>query len=128
MFREWIRRLLARSQKPRETTLKPADRQIKLPAVSWIDGDSNPWGVPILDVRPVTGSMRSASKDPNCASNAISFTRDDGTGFIGVSPPVSRSTPAQFRYKIDRYLAPGALFIPSVMEHKWAIYFHGGKI
>lgn len=36
--------------------------------------------------------------------------------------------PSDLRYRFDRVLAPGALFIPSVMEHKWAMYYHGGRI
>jgi hypothetical protein len=41
---------------------------------------------------------------------------------------VRRAVPAALSYPIDRYLADGALFLPSQMEHKWAIYFHRGKI
>src|SRR5689334_23942616 len=71
--------------------------------------------------------MISCSQDPSCAANAVSYAGDDGTGFIGAtldSPVVS----ARLHYRVDRMLAEGSLFVPSVMEHKWAIYFHSKRI
>ncbi len=99
-----------------------------LPEIPWLEPASNPWGVPLLDVRPVTLGMLSTSKDPQCAANAMSFAQDDGTGFIGVKPRVTRQVAVGLRFRIDRLLADGALFLPSEMEHKWALYFHQGQI
>jgi hypothetical protein len=99
-----------------------------VPPIHWLEADQNPWGVRVLDVRPVTLGMLSTSKDPRCASNAISFGSDDGTSFIGVAPNSDRSTPASLNYPIDGFLADGALFVPNTMEHKWAIFLHRGSI
>ncbi len=98
------------------------------PAGRWLDQAENPWGVPVLDVRPTTLCVTSVSSNMKCAANAVSFGNDDGTGFIGVEPKVARRSPVALRFRIDRFLADGALFLPTVMEHKWALYFHGGKI
>jgi hypothetical protein len=100
----------------------------ELPQVRWLGPDENPWGVPVLDVRPVTLGMLSSSRDPQCAENALSFAQDDGAGFIGVKPRVARQTTAALQFRIDRMLADGALFVPREMEHKWALYFHRGQI
>jgi hypothetical protein len=100
----------------------------KGPEIPWIPAEKNPWRVPILDVRPVTHQMLSTSTDPQCARNAISYGQDDGTGFANEVPESSRVLPVELRYRFDRVLAPGALFIPGVMEHKWALYYHGGRI
>lgn len=100
----------------------------KLPEIPLITSEANPWGVPLLDVRPITHGMLSMSRDPKIAANAISFQKDDGTGFIGVKPQLERTIDAALQYPIDRYLADGVLFTPSEMEHKWAIYLHRGKI
>ena len=100
----------------------------QLPVVRWLESDDNPWGVPVLDVRPVTLSMVSTTADRQCAENAMSFLQDPGTSFIGVNPVVSRSVSGGIRFRIDRMLADGTLFTPTEMEHKWAIYFHRGKI
>ena len=98
------------------------------PQIRWLGPADNPWGVPVLDVRPITLGMLSITRDQQCAVNAMSFARDDGTGFIGVEPRVGRQVPAGLRFRVDRMLADGALFLPTEMEHKWALYFHRGQI
>ena len=99
------------------------------PEVRWLDPTENPWGVPVLDVRPVTLNMLSTSRNPACAANAVSFVQDDGLGFLGDEPPVSRRTEVDgLRFRAGGALADGALFLPQVMEHKWALYLHGGRI
>jgi len=100
----------------------------KVPEIPWLAANDNPWRVPVLDIRPVTHQMLSTSKDPQCAQNAISYGQDDGTGFAREAPESPRIVPADLRYRFDRVLAPGALFIPSVMEHKWAVFYHGDRI
>jgi hypothetical protein len=72
--------------------------------------------------------MLAFSADPKCAQNAISFGQEDGTSFIGIEPAGPGSLPVGLRFLIDRILADGALFVPSQMEHKWAIYFHRGHM
>ena len=100
----------------------------QLSDVHWVDAADNPWGVRVLDVRPVTLTMMSTSTDRQCASNAVSFAHDDGTSFIGQEPPVTRVADANLRFPIDRFLADGVLFIPREMEHKWALFYHRGQI
>jgi hypothetical protein len=72
--------------------------------------------------------MLSTSSDPQCASNAMSFGQDDGTSFIGEEPPVTRVVEGDMRFPIDRLLADGALFVPTEMEHKWALFYHRSRI
>ncbi len=98
------------------------------PDFKWVEAKENPWGVRMLDVRQVTQNMMSTSADEKIAANAMSFLQDDGTGFIGVSPESDRVIEAKLTFPIDRILADGPLFIPNVMEHKWAIFYHGGDI
>lgn len=100
----------------------------QVPEVAWLAADANPWGVPVLDVRPVALGMISTSSSVQCATNAMSFGQDDGLGFVGVEPESSDTVQANLRYRIDRMLADGALFIPGEMEHKWALYYHRGRI
>jgi hypothetical protein len=106
----------------------PPDGNTELSKVTWLGPTDNPWKVPVLDVRPFTLGSLSVTQDQQCAMNAISFGRDDGTGFIGVEPPVARQVTAGLRFRVDRILADGALFLPGEMEHKWALYFHRQQI
>ena len=104
------------------------DRAPQSPAINWVEAADSPWGVRMLDVRPVTQTMLLGSSDPQCAANAVSFRQDDGTGFIGKEPPVTRSVVAKLRFPIDRLLAEGVLFPPREMDHKWALFYHRREI
>lgn len=100
----------------------------ELPPIGWIEPASNPWGVRLLDVRPVTQGMLSTSSDPQCAANAVSFGQDDGSSFAGMEPNSARTVNVNLRYRVAGTLAEGPLFAPACMEHKWAIFYRGGKI
>ena len=100
----------------------------QVPEIRWVEAADNPWRVRMLDVRPITEHMISTSADPECAANAISFGRDDGSAFAGMEAAVPRLIPANLRYRVDGPLADGALFLPWVMEHKWAIFHRQGRI
>lgn len=106
---------------------KPEKKQ-ELPEIVWVPPEKNQWKIPVLDVRPVTQTMLSATKNEECAKNAMSFQGDDGTGFARNLPEFQRTISTSLSYRIDRVLASGALFIPTIMEHKWAIFYHGGRI
>lgn len=118
MVWDTIKRILGRNRKNVPQT----------PSLSWIEAADSPWGVRVLDVRPVTLGMRSSSADPQCALNAVSFGQDDGSDFIGAAPSGPRVAGASLRFPIDRMLVDGALFIPRDMEHKWALFYHRGEI
>jgi Ankyrin repeats (3 copies)/Ankyrin repeat len=106
----------------------PAAFEQQMPALKWIEATDNPWGVRVLDVRPVTLTMLSTSTDPQCATNAVSFGNDDGTGFIGQAPVSERIVETSLRFPVDRALFDGVLFVPRAMEHKWALFFHQGEL
>jgi hypothetical protein len=96
--------------------------------LKWIEAASNSLGVRLLDVRPITQNMLSSSANPLCASNAMSFGQDDGTSFVGQELASRRITETSLRFPVDRTLADGVLYVPSEMEHKWALFFHRGEI
>lgn len=98
------------------------------PELPWIEASENPWGVRLLDVRPVTHTMISASQDASCAKNAISFGGDDGASFIGHAPRANQTVELGLRFPIDRMLADGVLFTPRQMEHKWAIFLRERRL
>ena len=91
----------------------------------WIEPSQNPWGLKLLDLRPITQTMLSTSQNPQMATNAISYGGEDGTSFWGQKPNSNRTITSNLSLPIDGFLAPGVLFTPDTMEHKWAIYFDG---
>ncbi len=82
----------------------------------------------MLDVRPVTLTYLSTSKDPRMATNAVSYGQEDGGSFIAEKPAGAKTIPAQIRFKKDRLLADGVLFTPTVMEEKWALFHRDNRI
>lgn len=98
------------------------------PEIPWIEAADTPWGVSVLDVRAVTQNMISTSADPQCAANAISFGRDDGSAFAADEPASLRLIGALMQYRVNAPLKDGALFRPGAMEHKWAIFHRQQRI
>lgn len=96
--------------------------------LNWIAPNQNPWNVEVLDLRPISQTMLSSSKDPKMASNAISYNQEDGLIFLKQTLKSKKSIESKFSFPIDSRLENGVLFIPSAMENKWAIYFHQNKI
>lgn len=99
-----------------------------LPEVPFVSASDNPWGVDLLDVRPVTTTMVSTSAEPSCMENVSSLANEDGTAFIGQAPRFAREFATDLTYAIDGSLPDGVLFVPRQMEHKWAIYLHAGHL
>jgi hypothetical protein len=103
-------------------------QQQGFPELKWVAAAENPFGVRLLDVRPVTQGMLSVTGNAECSENLASLMADDGARFVGEPPVVPRTISAALRFPIDGQLADGVLFAPRAMEHKWALYFHGSQI
>jgi hypothetical protein len=100
----------------------------EFPEICWIAPGDNPWNVRLLDMRPVTQGMLATSADPQCAANALSFSDDDGSSFSVMKPNSARTVEVNLRYRLAQPFAEGALFTPTCMEDKWAIFYRGGQI
>jgi len=96
--------------------------------LNWVAPHQNPWNVELLDLRPISQTMHSTSKDQKMAINAISYNQDDGLIFLNQNLKSNQSIESNLSFPIDSKLENGVLFIPSTMENKWAIYFHQNKI
>ncbi|WP_159473744.1 ankyrin repeat domain-containing protein [Chryseobacterium sp. 18068] len=91
----------------------------------WIEPTENPWNVKLLDLRPISQHMFSTSQSQEMATNAISYGTEDGRSFYNQRPKNTRTIQSNLWFPIDGSLAPGVLFKPETMEHKWGIYFDG---
>lgn len=94
----------------------------------WIEASENPWDVRLLDLRPLTQTVLSASNDSKMAENAVSYGGSTGKEFWGIVPENAITVPSTLSFPIDEILYPGVLFTPNCMEHKWAIFFDGENI
>ncbi len=91
----------------------------------WIAASENPWNVKLLDLRPISQTMISTSENQQMAKNAVSYGTENGRNFWDIKPESDRTIASNLTFTIDGYLAPGVLFTPNTMEHKWAIYYDG---
>ena len=114
----FLKKFSGKKDKPQANTLN----------LNWIEASENPWGIKLLDLRPITQGMLSTSQDPQMAANAISYSSEDGTSFINQEPVSRNEITAEISFFVDPILAPGVLFTPKVMENKWAIFFHQNRI
>jgi hypothetical protein len=121
MLKDWLRRTIFGEE------VEPSQAQDK-PDIPLVPASENPWGVPVLDVRPVTTQYTSVSENQMCAMNAISFGDEDGRCFASQKPKRSRSISASIDLPIDRKLADGVLFSPREMEQKWALFVYGDSV
>src|SRR3954469_15716762 len=112
-------------KKKGDKSATPAPEENPLP---WIEPESNAWRLKLLDLRPVTETMLSTSKDKLMAQNAVSYNSEDGIVFLGQAPVKGVEMEANLTFPVDGKLYPGILFIPQAMEHKWAIYFHNDTL
>lgn len=106
-------------------TNKPQETKASEEELPWIDASANPWNLRLLDLRSISQTMISTSQNPEMASNAVSYRSEDGTIFWTQMPEKDRSITSNVALPVDGKLAPGVLFVPERMEHKWAIYFDG---
>ena len=65
----------------KRTFSRRGEKARDVPNLDWIEAADNPWGIRVLDVRPITLGMLSSSANAECASNAVSFRQDDGRSF-----------------------------------------------
>lgn len=88
----------------------------------WLDPADSPFGVRVLDVRPVTLGRLSVSADPQMASNAVSYGGETGHSFAQQDPLHDRPVAGVLRFAAAAACCDGALFIPTEMEDKWALF------
>lgn len=115
-----FKKLFGRKQKDDSENNRITESKYNL---QWISPEQNPWGLKILDLRPISQNMLSTSKDSKMATNAISYNQEDGTTFKDYLPKSEKITSSSLTIPIDGKLEEGVLFNPSTMENKWAIYF-----
>jgi hypothetical protein len=94
----------------------------------WLEGDSNPFGIPVLDIRPITWTTTSTTGDPSIAKRFMASRAMTGAEYDGQHPQPSVAEPCDITYPPLPGLTSGPLFIASVMEEKWDVFLTRGLI
>jgi hypothetical protein len=95
---------------------------------AWLEAEANPFGIRLLDVRPITLGTLATTGDPLMAQNAVSYDGEDGSSFATQRPAIARRLDAGLRFRAPERLADGALFVPHEMEDKWALFVLSGAL
>jgi len=98
------------------------------PAARWRDAADNRFGVPVLDLTPITQTMLSATKDPALAARAVGWGKSTGAELDDAALQAVAPIACALRYPAAPVLPDGLLFTPSRMEEKWVIAFRSGAI
>ncbi len=96
--------------------------------VKWLEPSQSPFGVPVLDLTPVTQGMMSTSKDPAQAARAISWGSSVGEELDSASLADREEVACSLRYPAHAILPDGLLFVPSAMEEKWVLALRGEEL
>jgi hypothetical protein len=99
-----------------------------LERLAWLESHENPFGVRVLDCRPVAETFLSATEDPALVRFFGSPESRSGEQFRGQHPPEAIRVPCSLAYPLAQALPEGPLFLAGVMEEKWNIYCFGGAL
>lgn len=93
----------------------------------WVPAADNRFGVPVLDLLAVTGQLISTSSDPRSAATAMSWS-SKLVADLELALTSADSLACELRYRAQRDLPDGWLYVPLQMEDKWAIAYRGATI
>lgn len=94
----------------------------------WIAPEDNPFGILLLDVRPLTQTYTSWTADPEILEKYGAQRENDGVTFI-VSPILGSEVVAcGLSFDLPRPEDEGPVFKATCMEDKWDIYHYAGYL
>src|SRR5437879_5067383 len=92
------------------------------PAPRWIDASENPFGVPLVDCRPVALGHGSWTQDPQVAERYVRLRSDSGERLRSASPPDAFQMRPGLTYPFTTARSKdGPVFRSSCMEEKWDV-------
>jgi hypothetical protein len=95
-------------------------------SLEWIEPEQNPWGIRILDCRPMTLTSTLITETREVADTFARPT--DGTDHIGHAPVNASRLDCDLIYPFNGESRDGPLFFADVMEDKWDIYLYDGHV
>lgn len=90
-------------------------------ALQWIEASDNPWGVRILDCRPVSMAWTSTTKAPDIAASFVKLRTADGRAHLKAEPlPVKVS--GELTMPEINMPPEGCFSLARQMEEKWDLF------
>ncbi len=100
-----------------------AERVCAPEGLAWTE--RGPFGLPGVDVRPVTQGRMSATGDLAAAERFGALREADGLAHVGHIPEGARAFDCDLEYPELPWDRRGALFVARVMEERWDLYQWG---
>jgi hypothetical protein len=96
--------------------------------LAWLGPDQNPFGMRVLDCRPFSTTMLSATKDPSIAARFSRLRGASGEEHRGRHPEDAVVARRDLAYPFNGESRDGPLFVARQMEDKWDIYRYDGHL
>ena len=90
----------------------------------WIEAADNPFGIRVLDCRPVVLGLISTTTDPDIARRFLELRSSTGTEHFGHVPNDAIHSECDLTYPAEERPSEGPLFVAKEMEDKWNIYLY----
>ncbi len=90
-------------------------------ALRWIEANDNPWGVRILDCRPVSMGWTSTTTDPSVADSFLKLRNADGRAHL-MAEPLPAKVSGNLRFPIPELPPEGCFSSARQMEEKWDLF------
>jgi hypothetical protein len=106
----------------------PQDSDATFERLAWLEPHENPFGVRVLDCRPITETFLSASQDAALIRFFGSPEARSGEQFRGQHPEEPIRVACGLVYPLASPLPDGPVFLAEAMEDKWNIYHFAGVL
>ncbi len=94
----------------------------------WLEPEESPFGIRVLDCRPVALSMTSVTQDPAVAFKFSQLRTSLGAEHVGCLPEESVEVACDLDYTVKGRSSDGPLFKAQEMEDKWDVYLYEGHL
>lgn len=122
----WFQNLLA---KIRGTSPPPPPQDSDaFESLVWLEPHENPFGVRVLDCRPLAQTLLSTTRDANCIRFFGSPESQTGEQFRGQTPQSAVQVKCELTYPLTVTLPEGPVFLAGAMEEKWNLYHFAGVL
>src|ERR1700682_3897273 len=96
--------------------------------LTWLGPDENPFHLRVLDCRPFSTTMISATKDAAIAARFSQLRSASGEEHRGRHPEDAVVARCELSYPCNGESRDGPLFVAQQMEDKWDIYLYDGHL
>ena len=96
--------------------------------LAWLEADQNPFGLRVLDCRPFSTTMISATKDAAIAARFNQLRSSRGEEHRGQHPEDAILAHCDLSYPFNGESRDGPLFTAGQMEDKWDIHLYDSQL